>query len=352
MCWDASNVVYFYAIFDFSERKQAKMIYLFTALYCEADIFIQQFHLEKNPENTRFQEFYQEKTGIRLTITGVGEVAAAAAVSSVCTTYQPQDGDILLNIGTCAHLAGNNGVFVCNKIVEQATGKTFYPDLLYRHGLQEETVVTGMLPCNRDEYKAMRMQSCNSKEYALSESSSCNREEDIAPDTLCRNNEKDSARLYVESASGNLYDMEAAAIYQAGSYFFGPHQMMFVKVVSDAGMATEVSKEKVKHCMEVNQEILFDFFEGLPTNISGNQGKEDTFQQEKIQWETQMETLCADLHCSKVMRDSLKQHIHYWELAGTDYASVVRDMYREGLLPCKDKREGKWRFEELKKRLF
>ena len=52
------------------------------------------------------------------------------------------------------------------------------------------------------------------------------------------------------------------------------------------------------------------------------------------------------------MEDSLKNHIHYWELAGIDYVSVIQDMYREGLLPCRDKREGKLRFEELKKRLF
>ncbi|MDE6568236.1 MAG: spore photoproduct, partial [Lachnospiraceae bacterium] len=155
------------------------MIYLFTALYAEADLFIKKYHLEKNLENTRFQEFYQEEYGIRLTITGVGEIAAASAVSSVCSIYKPMKGDILLNIGTCAHLAGKEGVFLCNKIIEQATGKTFYPDLLYRHTLQEETIVTGMQPYNQEEH----------------------------------------------IRHGNLYDMEAAAIYQAGSYFFAPHQI-------------------------------------------------------------------------------------------------------------------------------
>lgn len=286
------------------------MIYIFTALYCEAEIFIKQFHLEKNLKNTRFQEFYQEQASIRLTVTGVGEIAAAAAVSNVCTTYKPQEGDILLNIGTCAHFAGNNGVFVCNKIIEQATGKTFYPDLLYHHGLREEVIVTGMLPCNRDRDMATEMS--------------------------------------IENLGGNLYDMEAAAVYQAGSYFFGPHQMIFLKVVSDAGMAKEISKEKVEHCMEANQEILFNFIEGLPAIIFENQQKTNDLQQEGIR----METICADLHCSKVMKDSLRQHVHYWELAGIDYVSVVQDMYREGLLPSIDKREGKLRFEELKRRLF
>lgn len=277
------------------------MIYLFTALYCEADIFIKKFRLEKILENVRFQEFYQEEAGIRLTVTGVGEIAAATAVSSVCATYKPQEEDMLLNVGTCSHIAGNPGVFLCNKILEQATGKTFYPDILYRHNLQEESIVTGMLPCNSEE-----------------------------------------------NFDGNLYDMEAAAIYQAGAYFFGPHQMMFLKVVSDQVAAAEVSKENVHHLMETYQETLFDFIGGLPAITYGDHRNAEVLQQKEIQ----METLCADLHCSRAMRDALRQHIHYWELAGREYVSVIRDMYREGRLPCKDKREGKSCFEEIKRRLF
>ncbi len=304
-----------------------QMIYVFTALYAEADLFIKRFHLEKNPENTRFQEFFQKQSGIRLTVTGVGEVAAAAAVSSICTAYGAGEGDILLNIGTCARLAGSNGVFVCNKIIEQATGKTFYPDLLYLHGLREETIVTGMLPCERDESMALGVSHGNRS---------------------FQNVDAGGTGMLVEKLAGNLYDMEAAAIYQAGSYFFGPHQMMFLKVVSDAGMAKEVSKEEVGHLMETYQDELFDFMEGLPAIMQGNQWRENTLQQEE-KWSGR---LCVDLHCSRVMEDSLKQHIHYWELAGTDYVSVIQDMYREGLLPCRDKREGKLRFEELKGRLF
>ena len=304
-----------------SERKGIGilMIYLFTALYVEAEIFIKRFHLEKNFKNTRFQEFYQEKSGIRLTITGVGEIAAAAAVSSICSTFQPPEGDLLLNIGSCAHLAGKDGVFVCNKIIEQASGKSFYPDLLYRHGLREDTIVTGMLPCNRGENTKPEMLLCSGRE-----------------------------EMWEENVDRTLYDMEAAAIYQAGSYYFAPHQMIFLKVVSDAGMAKEVSKDKVKCCMEVNQEILFDFIKKISAITRKNQGKENAFQREEIQ----VETLRRDLHCSKVMGDSLKQHIHYWELAGINYVSVIQDMYKNDLLPCKDKREGKLRFEELKRRLF
>ncbi len=284
-------------------------IYLFTALYCEAHMFIKHFRLEKNTESTRFQEFYNETAGIRLTITGTGEIAAAAAAASVCTKYGAGEGDVLLNIGTCAHMSGSAGIFVCNKITEQATGKTFYPDILYRHHFREEALVTGMRLRSRG----------------------------------------DAAAASEADLGGTLYDMEAAAIYQAGSYFFGPHQMLFLKVVSDAGAANSVSKEQIAHVLEGCQEPLFDFIGQLSILVRGNRQEETCFLPEN---EALAEKLCLDMHCSKVMRDSLRQHIRYLTLTGTDYASVIREMYEEGLLPCNDKREGKLCFEELKRRLF
>jgi len=287
-----------------------QMIYLFIALYCEASVFIRQFHLEKNPENTRFQEYYNETSSIRLTITGIGEIAATAAVGSICTEYKPKEEDILLTIGTCAHTTKSDGIFLCNKITEQATGKTFYPDILYQHDFSEEAIVTGMQPWNR---------------------------------------EKDGIESQTASFGGALYDMEAAAIYQAGSYFFGPHQMIFVKVVSDRGTAKEVTSKQVEHLIETYQNILFDFVEQLRVMTTGNVQKENRLQQEK---EELIAKLCMDMHCSKTMEILLGQHIRYLELTGTDYMSVIQDMYREGLLPCKDKREGKMRFEEFKRRLF
>lgn len=286
------------------------MVYLFTALYCEAYIFIKQFHLEKDLQNTRFQVFYNREKEIRLTVTGVGGIAAATAVGSICTEYKPKGGDVLLNIGTCAHIAGSGGIFLCNKITEWPTGKVFYPDILYRHNFCEETIVTGMMPWNGEE---------------------------------------NIMGIPLMDFDAKLYDMEAAAIYQAGSYFFGPHQMMFLKVVSDGGTPEVVSKEGVEHLMEGYQEVLFSFTEQLRTIIHENKRMDNGLWKEN---EGLFEKLCTDLHCSKVMRDSLRQHLQYLILTGTDYESVVQDMYLGGLLPCKDKREGKLRFEELRRRLF
>lgn len=290
---------------------------MFTALYCEAHLFIKEFQLEKIPESTRFQQFYNETSGIRLTITGVGEIAAAAAVSSVCTKYGPKEEDMLFNVGTCAYRKGSGGVFLCNKIIEQATGKTFYPDILYRHAFKEKTIVTGMEP-----FDVVGMQPFETDEH-------------------CR-----------QAKAERLYDMEAAAVYQAGSYFFGPHQMVFLKAVSDEGRAGSVSARQVEALLEGCGEPLIDFIRRFSRQAS--EGEREYSEKEHLVQKSEelFKRLCTDMHCSKAMGDLLKQYLRYLSLAGVDYASVVQSMYREGLLPCKDKREGKLCFEEFKRRLL
>lgn len=285
------------------------MIYLFTALYCEAQVFIKQFNLKKDIEYTLFQEFYNETAGVRLTITGVGEIAAAAAVGSVCTGHRPSQSDVLINIGVCASQTASGGIFLCNKIIEGTTGKSFYPDILYRHDFCEEAIVTGMLPWN---------------------------------------GEKDYAVISSVVSDKSLYDMEAAAIYQAGTYFFGPHQMIFLKIVSDGGAAGEVSEKKVVDLLEKYQNVILNYIRQIHIVTHGNEHRKSCL----CGGEELIEQLCADMHCSRAMGDSLRKHIYYLTLAETDYVSVIKNMYEEGLLPCKDKREGKLRFEELKRRLF
>ena len=59
------------------------MIYIFSAFYAEAKNIIDHYGLKKkkSPEMVRFDVFANES--IRLVITGVGEINAAAAVSNI-----------------------------------------------------------------------------------------------------------------------------------------------------------------------------------------------------------------------------------------------------------------------------
>ena len=195
------------------------MIYLFTALYPEAQGLISRYHLKKEiSSGLRFQTFYNEKEGIRLTVTGAGEIAAACAVSSICLKYRAGVGDFLVNLGICGADATRGSLFFCHKLIEQATGKTFYPDILYAHECLEGTLITSPTVQKQEEMQ----------------------------ESITQQKTQDTV----------LYDMEAAAVYQAGSYFFGPHQMSFLKVVSDFGEEQRIVLNDVVAIMDANADKM------------------------------------------------------------------------------------------------
>lgn len=303
------------------------MIYVVTALYQEAHGFIRELELKKNTAYAPFEVFDNESAGIRLVVTGVGEIAAAAATAAVCARDGADAADFLINIGCCAAAEGATGgcepadrdmdsgygaahaaqigdLYVCHKITEQATGKTFYPDILYRHPWKERELVTGMQPLQR------------------------------------------------AAAHGALYDMEAAAVYQAGIRFFSPDRMLFLKVVSDFGIAGQerMTAEALTGLLEQYVKEVAAFL----TNLREAADEEETLRNDGIlqEDETVLERLFAALHCSQTMRASARQYITYAALTGYDWKAELEEWYARGLLPCKDRREGKVRLEELKQVLL
>ena len=304
------------------------MIYVVTALYQEAHGFIRELELKKNTAYAPFEVFDNENAGIRLVVTGVGEIAAAAVVAAVCAQDGADAADFLINIGCCAaanagadsgcetvdsgmdsgygaaHAAQIGDLYVCHKITEQATGKTFYPDILYRHPWKERELVTGMQPLQR------------------------------------------------AAAHGALYDMEAAAVYQAGIRFFSPDRMLFLKVVSDFGITGQerMTAEALTGLLEQHVKEVVAFL----TNLREAADEEETLRNDGIlqEDETVLERLFAALHCSQTMRASARQYITYAALTGYDWKAELEEWYARGLLPCKDRREGKVRLEELKQVLL
>ena len=303
------------------------MIYVVTALYQEAHGLIRELELKKNTAYAPFEVFDNESASIRLVVTGVGEIAAAAATAAVCARDGADAAEFLVNIGCCAaaesadsgcepadrdmdsgygaaHAAQIGALYMCHKITEQATGKTFYPDILYRHPWKERELVTGMQPLQR------------------------------------------------AAAHGALYDMEAAAVYQAGIRFFSPDRMLFLKVVSDFGIAGQerMTAEALTGLLEQHVKEVAAFL----TNLREAADEEETLRNDGILQEDEavLERLFAALHCSQTMRASARQYITYAALTGYDWKAELEEWYARGLLPCKDRREGKVRLEELKQVLL
>lgn len=282
------------------------MIYIFSAFYAEAKNIIDHYVLkkEKSPETVRFDVFANDS--IRLVITGVGEINAAAAVSNIGGAYGISPDDEILNVG-CGAGFGNEtclgSIFLGNKLTEQMTGRTFYPDMLMKTNLMECEIVT-------------------------------------------------VSRVLNEGCDSVVYDMEAAAVYQAAALFVGPHRMHFIKLVSDAG--ERIDQSKITELFAFQEEKICGYIDMLlsvcadKASIDENAKGENTAA--KSAWN--IDRLISDMRCSKVMGDQLAQLIKYCRLSGIDYKAVLDEYYTKGMLPCESKREGKKCLFELKQRLL
>ena len=274
------------------------MIYIFSAFYAEAKNIIDHYGLkkEKSPEMVRFDVFANES--IRLVITGVGEINAAAAVSNIGGAYGISPDDEILNVGCGAGFSSDiclGSIFLGNKLTEQMTGRTFYPDMLMKANFRECEIVT-------------------------------------------------VARVLNEGCDSVVYDMEAAAVYQAAAFFVGPHRMHFIKLVSDAG--ERIDQSKITELFALQEDKICGYIDRLLTACADKAPMDDT----QSSWN--MDRLICDMRCSKVMGDQLAQLIKYCRLSGIDYKAVLDEYYTNGLLPCESKREGKKCLFELKQRLL
>ena len=301
------------------------MIHIFTALYPEAKPLIQALSLKKRATQTHYQQFLSEEGDLSLTITGVGPLQAAAVTASVLTDYDAGAQDQLLSLGTAARLTTcPASMYHVNKITEAATMRDFYPDMLLNTGLPEASLITG-------------------------------------------------AKLYTKQESGyaaDLYDMEAAAIYQAASMFLGPHQMNFLRIVTDDGLTqeemetgmtmrtvtnaasgteskpavgTEASVPRslaahVTDCVEQQVDTIVTVVDKLRALTAAEAAGHQVLTENEQQL---VDKLIADAHFSKVMADECVQLIRYAALSELDWQQPIAALYAEGLVPTRDKRAGK-----------
>lgn len=337
------------------------MVYVFCAFYGEGSGLIKHYNLKKRQADKyyRFDVFENEDLPVRIILTGQGSVMAAAAVSGAASFFGIKAEDAIINLGTCAGDYEPGSVFICNKITEEATGRTFYPDMILRSSLPERELVTVPTAIRKPIYEHVSGQPARQNEGLLQEAELEWQKPDV---TLEVHANRDSHNMA-------LYDMEAAAVYQAANLYVGPHRMGFVKVVSDNGDIEGLTPDFIKGLMaEAVDEIAsyVDMFvadnnkhrlESVEGNIapdnkyvgSSNLHNEMRRVEEHTQFTNQ---LCKDLHCSKVMENQVRQLIRYLSLEGTDYMTYINRLYDEGKLPAHDKKNGKVCLDEIKRELL
>ena len=291
------------------------MVYILSAFIGEVKEIIDSYELKKI-EGAKFDVFEGEV--LTLVISGQGLVKAAAAVGFLGGYYELTPGDIIINFGICGADSSSDeaikiergDVILVNKIIERETKKSFYPDMLIKKDVFEGCLVSAMTPVTKqDLMKADGKHNSNTQMF---------------------------------------YDMEAAAIYQAASNFVGPHQMAFVKVVSDFG--EKIGPQDVRNVVAAAFCRVKSFIDRCISISKENDSSDLMVINEKT--EEVVEKLSVDMKCSKTMTDLLRQLIKYQVMEKTNYEEVIDDMYKEGWLPCKSKKEGKVCLENLKQRLL
>ena len=109
------------------------MIHIFCALSCEAEPITQYFKLGRLKEFNLFRLYLSEDKQISLTITGIGKLNAAAAVSYHHGCLNTSISDIWLNIGVAGHANLPVGeACLINKITDNQHKTSWYPQILFK----------------------------------------------------------------------------------------------------------------------------------------------------------------------------------------------------------------------------
>lgn len=272
------------------------MICIFTALYHEAQPLIKMLDLKKDTGVSAFQQ-YSDGNEIKLVLTGPGPIRAAAAVGYI---FGKEKNFTLVNYGSCASetIADPGTLYRCCKLTSGDEGRTFYPDMIVKSTLPEAEIVTS--------------------------------------GRVWKGTENAAEGLPV------LHDMEAAAIYEAGNLCLGPHQMHFLKFVSDFGREERFTPGQIRKCSEKAAGKAMEYVESLRRFDVSGAGVPDA----------NCEKLAEDLHASVTMRAQLRQLLLYAQLAGIDTDALVTGLYEERKLPARDKRGGTKVLQELKRRIL
>lgn len=157
------------------------MITFVTAIYDEARPFIERLGLKKVSDETFYQYFASDE--YEVVITGVGSIRALRNCSRHFAVHEPSSGSVVINVGLCGASDSPVGsLFLIEKITDEVSGKTYYPDLMFKEDFSHSSLTTTIKP---------------------------------------------------KKEGTGLYDMEASAVYEASYPYYTLERIIFFKIVSD-----------------------------------------------------------------------------------------------------------------------
>lgn len=194
------------------------MILIVCALMPEAKPLVQHFKLKKDFSVKEHELFRSEE--IELIVSGVGKVKSAIAATALLQRHQGRKDLCAANIGICGSVkeCAPGKLYFVNKITDQATAKSYFPDILLQHGLPEASLATFEKPVQKSEL--------------------------LEP-------------------TFDLVDMEAAGFMLAAQMYVYPQQILCAKVVSDCLEDVKLSAEFAQQLITGNclalEKLLFGY---------------------------------------------------------------------------------------------
>jgi len=280
------------------------MLYVVTALYCEAKPFILLYSLKRDLTLKNYQLFSNDS--IRLIITQTGKINAAIAVTELFHHTPPNPSDILINVGiaaSCNDVLPYGSGYLIHKICDHDTNRDYYPDLCFRHSFSEASLAT----------------------YST-----------IADSNTC------------QSESAGLIDMEASGIYAAAIHHLKTHQMIFYKLVSDHGDTLSLTPDKVTELIQSHLPKLYDYAMQISHLLSL-----DTLLEFSDEESSLITDLSNQLYFSVTMSHQFRQLLYYAKLMGVDLPHYLFQLTNKLTAdPCHTKKEGKLYLERIRNELL
>jgi hypothetical protein len=275
------------------------MIYILTAMYYEAKPIISHLGLKRDNDIKRFQVFRNDE--VALIISGVGMISSSIAATYLLTQYNVKPTDLFLNVGVCG--TTNRGiklgdVFLCHKIINHDSKKTFYPDMLFKHPFKEGVLESFSKVVTKD---------------------------------------------MTADIKGDLVDMEGAGACEAAFTFLPPHQINCIKIVSDYLEVSHIKPEEISDIVNKNIGLIVEWMQKRHKAIIAKSSVL-TDEEKDI-----LKIISEKLKLSVTMNHQLIQLAQQYKIREGNLIDIFKPLLS---VECESKREGKNYFGKLKKQLM
>lgn len=197
--------------------------------------------------------------------------------------------DSVLNVGCAAGMAG--GCYLINSVTDNGTGRRYYPDILFDTDLPEAPLIT-------------------------------------------------SSSIVTDPEPGFLYDMEASLILAHAMKKIAPSRTAVIKAVSDDGSRRPSANEITSLIRDYRDEI---------GRIAGYL----SFEKKRTDYMPLPDSITDELRLTQYMRSEFEDLVHYCVAAEKTEKlnQVLEEMRKNGMIPAKDKRQGRRVLDEIFSRL-